>query len=94
MAKVTDRPVLDRICSAPYRQTAHDEPFKPGDEVQFRVDTLAGHGYFLGQVWSFAPAHTTYWIATDSGVFHQVRRSDLRLIHARGEASDFVVEVA
>ena len=77
-----------------YLSTPKNAPFKPGDDVQFRVDTLAGHGYFLGQIWCSAPADKTYWIATDSGVFHNVHRSDLRLICARGNDPDFVIEVA
>lgn len=91
----------------PNRHTPKTEPFKPGDEVQFKVVTLAGVGYFLGQIWSLAPANTTYWVATDSGVFHKVRREDLRLVAERSVHSpelaqrdgrehhaDFLVEVA
>lgn len=92
--KVTGRPVIDRIASAPYRQTAKAEPFKPGDEVQFRHTTLRGHGWFLGQIWCWGPRDHEYWIALPRGEYALVHRSELRLVCARGTESDFIVEVA
>lgn len=89
--KVTTRPVIDRLAGPPYRQTPCNEPYKPGDEVDFRARALSGRmRWFSGQVWakgpparySHAPDPHTYWV-TDGRAFHEVHRSDLRLIHAR-----------
>jgi hypothetical protein len=66
-----------------YRSTPKNEPFKPGDTVQFKVTTLAGVTHFMGQVWCNAPAATTYWVATDAGRYHQVWRGDMRLVYSR-----------
>lgn len=75
---------------APYRRTPKNEPFKPGDTVQFQVTTLAGHGFFLGQIWSKGPKSDaphaldphTYWVA-DGQTYHEVHVSDLRLVYSR-----------
>lgn len=79
-----------------FTATPKNAPFKPGDDVQFRAETSRGrHGYLLGQVWSFAPAAATYWIATDAGAYVLLHRSELRLVRERGtQSADFVIEVA
>lgn len=79
----------------PYRRTPKNEPFKPGDSVQFKVTTLAGRGWFLGQIWakgpkptaSHAPDRHTYWVA-DGQAYHEVHISDLRLVHTRDHLNE------
>ena len=75
---------------APYRRTPKNEPFKPGDTVQFKVTTLAGHGWFMGQIWCKGPkseaTHAvdprTYWVA-DGQAYHEVHVRDMRLVFSR-----------
>lgn len=51
---------------APYVPTPKADRFKPGDTVQWREESLMGHGYRLGQLWGRAenPTRTKgygYW---------------------------------
>lgn len=68
-----------------YTQTPKSDEYKPGDNVQFKVSTLRGHGWLLGQIWCRANSGNQpyYWIATDTGQYHEVHKRDLRMVAKR-----------